>query len=155
MQELEALGILYGSTSKDLNEPASGVPVLADDFPPLPLPASTSTAPGFRKSRRRPALIIDMPRLLSSYLSDDSQILRLMSLQSPSSLFDPCERTSTPQPLPPTTTQFPVPLPPPVRLSPAPATAASLAADAPDASWTVIPHPAADPDPWILLDDDS
>ncbi|KFY30035.1 hypothetical protein V493_02158 [Pseudogymnoascus sp. VKM F-4281 (FW-2241)] len=178
-QALRALGILYDSIRDEESSaptPASGVFTNGnngdntkdkdkDNFPPLPSGLSSAvsnpTIPKTTKTTRRhnsrhTPLTVPTPPLLQSHLLDDSEILRLTTLQSP----EPAEeREQTHQSLPTQTsfpTQFPVPLHVPVpgpvdhNDSPAP-TAPTTTTKATDPSWTLIPQ---DPD-WVLLEDDS
>lgn len=164
MQELRALEILYDSIYDSIyNAPsASGVsaPLQDHDFPPLPQPSSI-------RSPRRSEFRIDLPQFLSSYLADDSQILRLMAYESPTAFFDPCERAALPSPSLatasispqslPSGTQFTVPL----RIVPFRANSISTSSDDADAAWTLVsstpstPTSDAGPEAWVLLDDDS
>ena len=105
-QALRALGILYDSTHDDGSSsapaPASGVFTAGgssedkdkegdSNFPPLPSrlqialsrPTKTTKTTTRRHNSRRQALTIPTPPLLSSCLMDDSEIVRLTTLQSP------------------------------------------------------------------------
>ena len=184
-QALRALGILYDSIRDDGEKkseapaPASGVftaGINTEDtkdeakdkdkdinFPPLPYrlhnvlskPAKLSKTMRRHNSRRTP-LTIPTPPLLSSYLLDDSAILRLTTLQPPQE--EPAEQTQTlqHQSLPTHAsfpTQFPVPLRTPGAIDGTDQPTATLITTTKlaDPSWTLIPQ---DPD-WVLLDDDS
>ena len=165
MQALRALGILYdsicGDDDGDSACAASAIGDAKDEeiFPPLPS-RRAAAAPPTKWELRRSQLSIPMPPLLKSYLLDDSQILRLTSLQSPVALFDPCEsplfqslQTTAIRTLP---KQFTVPLRNPPAL---PAPARSSSSGEKDANpetetekaWTLVPK---DPD-WVILDDGS
>ncbi|OBT76753.1 hypothetical protein VF21_04513 [Pseudogymnoascus sp. 05NY08] len=135
------------------------------NFPPLPyrlhnvLSKPTKLPKTMRRhNSRRTPLTIPTPPLLSSYLMDDSEILRLTTLQSPQE--EPLEQTQTQtiqhQSLPTQAsfpTQFPVPLRTPGATDGTDKPTATLITTTKlaDPSWTLIPQ---DPD-WVLLDDDS
>ncbi|OBT41019.1 hypothetical protein VE00_08260 [Pseudogymnoascus sp. WSF 3629] len=184
---LRALGILYDSIRDDSEKkseapaPASGVFTAGINneasnkdgdkdkdkdinFPPLPYrlhnvlskPAKLSKTMR-RHNSRRTALTMPTPPLLSSYLLDDSEILRLTTLQSPQE--EPAEQTQTQiqhQSLP-THASFPTQFPVPLRIPGAtdgtekPTATLITTTKLADPSWTLIPQ---DPD-WVLLDDDS
>ncbi|KFY91252.1 hypothetical protein V498_05548 [Pseudogymnoascus sp. VKM F-4517 (FW-2822)] len=180
-QALRALGILYDSIRDDGDSeskapaPASGVFTginNADNqdikdgdnnFPPLPSSlqfALSRPTPKPRKTKRhnsrRYPLTIPTPPLLQSCLMDDSEIMRLTTIQSP----EPVEQERPPRQSLPFPTQFPVPLQVPVtkpadrkdNTSTATTTTTTTKANPTDPSqWTLIPQ---DPD-WDLLDDDS
>ncbi|KFY76731.1 hypothetical protein V499_03698 [Pseudogymnoascus sp. VKM F-103] len=134
------------------------------NFPPLPYrlynvlskPAKLSKTMRRHNSRRSP-LTIPTPPLLSSYLMDDSEILRLTTLQSPQEPAEKETQTLQHQSLPTThasfPTQFPVPLHTPGATDGTDKPTATLITTTKlaDPSWTFIPQ---DPD-WVLLDDDS
>jgi hypothetical protein len=181
---LRALGILYDSIRDDGEKkseapgPASGVftaGVNNEDtkdeakdkdlnFPPLPYrlynvlskPAKLSKTMRRHNSRRTP-LTIPTPPLLSSYLLDDSEILRLTTLQSPQEEAAEQIQTLQHQSLPTHAsfpTQFPVPLRTPGATTDGtekPTATIITTTKLADPSWTLIPQ---DPD-WVLLDDDS
>lgn len=181
-QALRALGILYDSIRDDGDSetkapaPPSGVftGISNEDnqdtkdgdnnFPPLPSSlqfALSRPTPKPRKTKRhnsrRHPLTIPTPPLLQSCLMDDSEIMRLTTIQSP----EPVEEERPRQSLPPRAsfpTQFPVPLQVPVAKPAdnkdtltAPTTTTTTTKPTDPSPWTLIPP---DPD-WDLLDDDS
>jgi hypothetical protein len=165
-QALRSLGILY-----DNEEAAPAFGVDGDGFPPLEFVPVFHARSSKRARRGAVSIDLSLPIYLSTCLVDDPELISLMvcsqtSAPAPISIFpiEP-EPESASEPAPELRSeleQSPASFPSPQSLPETPIMSRTSSTLLSDATWTYLDTPISaplnlfsDPEPWVLLGDDS